>query len=201
MPRVLTPEAVSEFREKLLEVTQKLFADLGEAGVTMREIAAQLQVSPMTPYRYFKGKEEILAAARARAFTQFSKTLEDAYATPGTPLEKAGATGEAYIRFALENPSTYRLMFDIADHDTEKFPELEEAEKRARLTLTRHIPALIEAGIYEGDPVLIGHVFWVMLHGAVTLQLSGKLGPECDMRKILEGAFTALSEGFRPKKG
>ena len=64
--------------------------------------------------------------------------------------------------------------------------------------MTRHIPGLIEAGMMQGDPELIGHVFWVTMHGAVTLQLTGKLDPECNMKTILDSAFAALVRGFAP---
>jgi hypothetical protein len=38
----------------------------------------------------------------------------------------------------------------------------------------------------------------VILHGVVTLQLAGKLDPECDMGKILDAAFGAVSKGLHP---
>jgi hypothetical protein len=42
-------------------------------------------------------------------------------------------------------------------------------------------------------------VFWAALHGAVVLQLAGKLGPECDFETLSNAAFRAISEGFRAK--
>ena len=45
---------------------ERLFAEHGVEAVTMRQLAAALGVSPMTPYRYFKDKDAILAAVRAR---------------------------------------------------------------------------------------------------------------------------------------
>jgi AcrR family transcriptional regulator len=197
MPRTLTQAEVADFRERLCDAAAKLFAERGRDGFTLRELAAQLGVSPMTPYRYFQDKDEILAAVRARAFISFAEALEAAYKTGTDAITRASATGEAYIRFALGDPGTYKLMFDMTQPDSD-YPELAEAAERARLTMTRHIHPLVEAGILEGDPVLIGHVYWVTLHGAVTLQLANKLGPECDMRKILEGAFRALNAGFSP---
>jgi AcrR family transcriptional regulator len=198
MPRTLSTAEVADFRERLCEAAAKIFMEKGEEGFTLRELAAALGVSPMTPYRYFHDKDEILAAVRARAFQQFAHTLEAAYAKGSDPSSRAGSTGEAYIRFALENPGTYKLMFDMTQPDG-GYPELAEAADRARLTMTRHIHPLVEAGLLEGDPELIGHVYWVVLHGAVTLQLANKLDPECDFKKIIESAFDALNRGFAPK--
>ena len=199
MPRTLSVEEVADFREKLCDAAAKIFSEKGEQGFTLRELAAAVGVSPMTPYRYFADKDEILAAVRARAFAEFAQTLEDAYAAPGNPAAQGQRAGEAYIRFALENPGTYKLMFDFSQPDDGKYPELEEAAQRARLTMTRHIDPLIKAGLLEGDPNLIGHVYWIVLHGAVTLQLANKLDPDCDMHTILNAAFRAINIGFSPR--
>jgi AcrR family transcriptional regulator len=196
MPRARTKDEVIDFRERLCDVAAHLFYTRGPQGFTLRELAAELGVSPMTPYRYFKDKDAILAAVRARAFIKFSRALEDAYTGPGDAPARASAAGEAYIRFALEDPTSYKLMFDLSQDDA-AYPELAQAAERARLTLTQHIHPLVEAGILEGDPVLIGHVFWAMLHGAVMLRLAGKL--DCDFTAMVGEAFRALVSGLRPK--
>ena len=80
MPRVLSEADVVEFRERLCDAAERLFADKGPEAVTMRQLAAELGVSPMTPYRYFKDKDDILAAVRTIGFDRFAETLEAAYA-------------------------------------------------------------------------------------------------------------------------
>ncbi|MDB5447081.1 MAG: transcriptional regulator, TetR family, partial [Phenylobacterium sp.] len=51
MPRILTDTDVADFRERLCAAAERLFAAKGLDGVTMRQLAAELGVSPMTPYR------------------------------------------------------------------------------------------------------------------------------------------------------
>jgi hypothetical protein len=53
--------------------------------------------------------------------------------------------------------------------------------------------------ILEGDPELIGHVFWASLHGAVVLKLAGKLGAAYDFDRISGESFRVLFEGYCPK--
>ena len=197
MPRTLSEAEVEDFRDRLCDVASELFAARGREGFTMRDLAGKLGVSPMTPYRYFKDKDAILAAIRARAFNKFAEALEDACAKPGDPARRASAAGEAYIRFALDDPTSYKLMFDLTQDDS-IYPELAKAGERARHTLTRHIHPLVEQGLLAGDPDLIGQVFWAMLHGALMLKFSGKL--DRDFRAVLDGAFRALIIGFRPQK-
>src|SRR5581483_9000155 len=68
VPRPLTDEEVSDFRERLCAAAERLFAEQGPRAASMRQLAAKLGVSPMTPYRYFKDKDDILAAVRASGF-------------------------------------------------------------------------------------------------------------------------------------
>lgn len=199
MPRVLSDHDVADFRERLCEAAARLYAASGPQGVTMRELASALGVSPMTPYRYFHDKEEILAAVRTRAFDRFSEALEKALAGPGTIEERSRAVGKAYVQFALEQSASYRLMFDLSQPSEETNPELVRAMNRARATMSAHVRMLVGEGLLEGDPELIGHVFWAVIHGAVSLQLAGKIDPQYGLEKICEAAGQALIEGFRPK--
>jgi AcrR family transcriptional regulator len=197
MPRVLTHTEVEDFRDRLCEVAAGQFAVRGREGFTMRDLAAKLGVSPMTPYRYFKDKDAILAAIRTHAFNKFAQTLEEACAKPGDAATRAGAAGEAYVGFALDNPTSYKLMFDLSQDDS-NYPELAKAGQRARHTLTRHIDPLVAQGMLAGNPDLIGQVFWSMLHGVLMLKFAGKL--DRDFRAVLDEAFRALIAGFQPQQ-
>jgi AcrR family transcriptional regulator len=176
-----------------------LFDAKGRDGFTMRELASELGVSAMTPYRYFKDKDDILAAVRARAFTRWAEKLEAAFAGASTASEKSEAVFEAYIAFAFGEPAAYKLMFDLSQPDESEYPDLVAATERARATMTDYVRALIRDGILEGDPELIGRVFWASLHGAVVLKLAGKLGAEYDFDRVSGEAFRLLFEGYRKK--
>jgi AcrR family transcriptional regulator len=200
MPRVLTQTDVADFRERLCEAATRLFDAKGRDGFTMRELASEIGVSAMTPYRYFKDKDDILAAVRARAFTRFAESLETAFRNAATAPEKSMAVYKAYIAFAFDEPAAYRLMFDLSQPDEMVYPELIAANTRARATMTEYVRELVRQGILEGDPELIGHVFWAALHGCVVLKLAGKLGPDYDFGRISGEAFRVLFEGYQPKK-
>jgi AcrR family transcriptional regulator len=200
VPRVLTETDLADFREKLIAAATRLFAEKGREGFTMREVAGQLGVSAMTPYRYFKDKDEILAAVRANAFNRFADALENAFGAEGDAVARARKVGEAYIMFAFGDSPSYRLMFDMSQPEEKTYPALVQATARARKTMTDYVRALVAQGMLKGDPILMGHVFWAALHGAVVLQLAGKLGEECDFPTVTEEAFRAIGAGFgRPR--
>src|SRR5262245_10058941 len=68
-PRVRRGNAqdADRLRQDLLAAAMGLFAAEGVEGLSMRAIAHQVGVSPMTPYRYFEDK-----AALLRGMWQFS---------------------------------------------------------------------------------------------------------------------------------
>ena len=78
MPKTLSADDIQQFREAMRGVAENAFATRGAQGVTMRELAKELGCSAMTPYRYFRDKDEILAMVRAAAFNRFAARLEAA---------------------------------------------------------------------------------------------------------------------------
>ncbi|MGD0190999.1 MAG: TetR/AcrR family transcriptional regulator [Rhizomicrobium sp.] len=199
MPKPLSEPKIQEFRDQFCDAATRLFAERGAAGVSIRDLAAAVGVSAMTPYRYFTDKDEILAAVRARAFDRFADALETAHRTSGDSLEKMRSAGRAYVRFAFAESAAYRLMFDTAQPGEERYPDLLRAGTRARATMTRHIDALIADGILEGDPVAIGHVMWATLHGAIMLKMAGKLTTDCRFEQIVEDSFSMFLTAFAAK--
>jgi len=196
MARPLSTDDISTFRARLCAAAEQLFAEHGVENVGIRQLAQALGCSPMTPYRYFRDKDEILAVTRAAAFDRFAEAIEAAGASTGDPVARAVAVGRAYIGFALGQPNAYRLMFDLTQPGEENYPDLARAGERARRTMTAYIEVLVADGLLDGDPVLLGHAFWAAVHGVVSLQLAGKLdgGPGFDaihravMRLMIRGA-------------
>ncbi len=191
MPKNLSDRDIADFRQRLCEAAERLFAEHGTEAVTIRQLAAAIGVSPMTPYRYFKDKDAILAAVRARGFDRHAEALERACReTP--PDRRAAAIGAAYVRFALENPEAYKLMFDIRQASEADYPELVRAGARSRRTMTLHLRDQIAAGALKGDPELIGHMFWAALHGPLMLQFSGMLPAAYDARTLIDALTAAV---------
>lgn len=197
MPRVLSETDVADFRDRLCVAAERLFAERGPDAVTMRQLATELGVSPMTPYRYFQDKEDILAAVRTNGFNRFAEALETAFASVEGARARGAAVGEAYLDFAFEHPQTYKLMFDLNQPREADYPELVAAAHRAHATQTAYVKDLVAAGVLAGDPDEIGLMFWAAIHGAVGLELAGKLPP--GTARTLHGQLAhVLARGLRP---
>lgn len=190
MPRAaLQPQEVEDFREQLCRVATRRFAEYGHAGVSLRQLAAELGCSPMTPYRYFRDREAIIAAVRAAAFARFADAMAAAAATVTDPVARLGRLGEAYLRHARTDPHGYRIMFELAQPRARDYPALDREEARAWAVLRDAVAAAVEAGAVAGDPDIVAHVLWAGLHGLAALDLAGKL--RLKRREVLAGPMMA----------
>ena len=212
MPRALTDKEVVDLKARICREAEKLFAKQGVTGVTMRELAAALGLSPMAPYRYFEDRDAILASVRASAFSRFAAGLERAFQTGTTPVHRTTAMGEAYLKFALKEPDAYHLIFDLTQADESRYPELVKQSRRARDILARQTEDLIAARLAPNEPLLVGYALWSTAHGICMLHLAGKYPNVKDCRQAFEATSRWLFQGFesqlrrqsrtsKPKKG
>jgi AcrR family transcriptional regulator len=201
VPRSLSPSEIEGFRNRLIAVAERLFAEQGPAAVNMRQLADALNVSVMTPYRYFEDKDEILTAVRASGFDRFADALEAAYDAAPDCAGAARAVSEAYMRFAFENPAAYKLMFDLSQPTEDDHPDLARAGARARVIMAAYIQNLLDANLLAGEPEIIAHVFWAAFHGLVVLKLADKIAPHIDFEMLWRELARSLTAGFAPVGG
>jgi hypothetical protein len=64
--------------------------------------------------------------------------------------------------------------------------------------MTRHLEGLAAAGQFDGDPGLVGHMYWAALHGPIMLAFSAKLRPEYDARRLIAALMETLHRGLLP---
>ena len=197
MPRELTEDEVQSFRSRLCDSFIKLFAEKGYSAVTMRALAEDIGCSPMTPYRYFKDKEEILAAVRAAGFRKLSERLEAVAADGASPTQMAERAAKAFLDFARDEPNTYRLMYTNLQPDTEHHPQLEVEITRARRNLARLaeiVPQVRSSGI---DPSAVAQAYWAALHGVIQLHLNDAFDDATRFEEIVSVLLGILIEGGR----
>jgi len=200
LPRPSTPEEISAFRDRVCDAAALLFAEHGVAGVTMRAIAARLGVSPMATYRYFKDKDAILSEVLRRAFERFVAVLDAAGDVEGDAFERARSKCVAYREFALAEPGTYRVMFEMPHPSEATHPEMGEAMEKARATMRRTMAELIAAGLVVGNADVLGHVFWSAIHGPISLYLAGKLAPDQTPKEVIATTIRGLFFSLAPQR-
>ena len=167
----------TEIRKRILDASMQLFVQEGFENVSIRRIADIIEYSPTTIYLYFKDKDEIFFNQHEIGFLMMQEMNKE---LPGiqNPLIRLHKMGENYIRFGLENPEYYDLMFiqkEPMDKLTEMGCEWENGD--AALTLLRNtITECMEKGyIAKMDPVLLSLSVWSTVHGLVSLATRARL--------------------------
>src|SRR5262249_28577647 len=116
-PRLRRPAAARREQEKeslrrmILDVAGELFLEQGYEGFSMRRVAERIGYSATTIYRYYEDKDDLLFAVINEGFSEFARQLRGAAEGARDPLKRLEALGRAYIRFGLENPVYYQMMF------------------------------------------------------------------------------------------
>jgi AcrR family transcriptional regulator len=199
MPKILTPKDVLQFRQRLCDLALKAFAEQGVEGMSLRALAAAAGCSRTTPYRYFKNKEDILAAVRQAQFQRMADDAEEVARTERDPGERLVALARAYLSFALATPDAYRVMYSVAQQDEQRYPQLVRQINRAQRPMMTAVDEAIESGSIKGDPTNIVHVLWAGLHGIISLHLSDKLHMGRNIEELAEVMIRSLSRAVASK--
>ena len=160
-------------RPALIEAALQLAAERGPLGVTLREAARRAGVSHAAPYRHFPDKEGLLAAAATVGFEQLAVALDEETAgkEPGSALM---ATGRAYVRFALQHPGRFTVMFGPSVGDRSQHEALVAAEERTYSLLCERVDGAMRAGVIAvGDVDRVALTLWSTMHGLAALVSSG----------------------------
>lgn len=139
----------------------------GAESVGLRETARAVGVSPSAPYRHFDSRARLLTAVAAEGFRRFFAVLRDARDT--APRENGlAAMGQAYVRFALENPALFRLMFS-PELEKNRDPLLAEAASPALMLLAEVVEPVPRTQPGSIGVATIGS--WALVHGLAHLLL------------------------------
>src|SRR3982751_2385230 len=98
-------------RGALLQEALATIRTEGVEGLTLREIGTRLGVSRTALYRHFADKDALLEAVATEGFRTLRQELLGAWEAGGHGLAGFDQMGVAYVRFAVANPSHYRVMF------------------------------------------------------------------------------------------
>jgi AcrR family transcriptional regulator len=100
-----------DLRAALIEAAEAEIERGGYENLSLRELAASLDVSRAAPYRHFVDRRALLAALAAEGFDELTTIYRKAIAAGNTPRARLAASGRAYLAFAADRPQLFRLMF------------------------------------------------------------------------------------------
>lgn len=183
-------------REELLAETAVMVAEGGVESVTMRGLAQRVGVSRTAPYRHFADKAALLTAVAEDGFKRLQQKMEAA-ANEENVLQSFLQMGQAYIYFAIENPTHYRLMFGSDSFQRAEDEALTAVADEAFIVLQNVIELCQQKGfIKAGDPCLLGYATWAMVHGTASLLIDRQTHDDIDVETFIDITYQTLATGM-----
>ena len=190
-----------DLRRAVLDGALEAIAADGAAALSLREVARRAGVSHAAPAHHFGDKKGVLTAIAIEGFEMLADTTRRTMGRTGDLIEG----GLSYIRFALDHPAHYEVMFRPDLYRTGD-PGVVAARTAGAAVLFGAVRDLLGPGATERD--VFGGVMaaWSWAHGFASLWAGGNVAPAAGERpeavaRRAADAFVRLVEaqGIRPK--
>ncbi len=187
-------------RRALLDAALGIIEADGVAAITMSALARAAGVSSGAPYRHFKSVDAVLVALASEGWSALIAEEQALVDPQAPPLEQFRRAGIATVRFAVQRPIHFRLMFGPVGRrldDPQLAARVAEADART--------DALVEAATRSGEmgpgpaQALAAQA---VIYGLARLLVDGHLSSiSADDAEALAHAVTgALGEGLIPRE-
>jgi AcrR family transcriptional regulator len=165
-----------DLRRELLDASVAIIREGGVESLSLRDVARRAGVSPAAPYHHFATKTDLLSAIALDGFAELRRVMSDARDAEegGSPTARLRAIGEAYVRFAIDHPAHFHLMFRPAAPPPHHEGGAPSDAFRMLLDAVREVVAVPEIGARTTHPALV-LLSWSIVHGAAALVLDGPL--------------------------
>ncbi|SER06555.1 TetR/AcrR family transcriptional regulator [Thalassovita taeanensis] len=100
-----------QLREVLIEETIRFLRGEGLDRFSLRTVARRVGVSAMPPAHHFGSAKGLLTQVAVHGYRMLDAQLANLKPVPGPPQGMLRAHTAAYIRFALDEPELFKLMF------------------------------------------------------------------------------------------
>jgi len=187
-------------REEILAATERLLIWTGDMEqVSIRAVADEVGVTPPSIYLHFADKLELVFAVCEKHFASFDRILEEAAAGSLDPVESLRLRARAYVRFGLEHPEEYRILFMSKPAQT---PEGWSNERLMGNAAFGHLVEAVQRAsdqgtIAPGNPVLIASGLWAVVHGITSLLIANR-GLAWPVDELVDDVVGTHLAGLRP---
>jgi AcrR family transcriptional regulator len=195
-PTARRAETGADLRRAILDRARRLLVAEGYDRLSMRKIAGAVGCSATSIYLHFASKDALTHALIDEGMERLYAALTAAHEPD--PVARLSALSRTYVRFGLDNPEVYQILFQLHPERMERYPA--EQYRRARRNIEVFAAALAEGAAQghlraEPTPDVAANVLWTALHGLVSLliaeridvRLAGDAFVEAAVRQALAG--------------
>ena len=162
-------------RGEILEAAEWLLARYGhDDAVSIRAVANRVGCTPPAIYLHFADKTEMLFEVCTRRFDDLRMRIDAAIEGIEDPLDCLKASSQAYIRFGLDHPEHYRILFmQKAILTPEQWKDLRLTGVSGFERLEARCQAAIDSGVvHVNDARTMALAIWQMAHGIISLMIT-----------------------------
>jgi AcrR family transcriptional regulator len=190
-----TAEAILDAADALLVGSESVDA------VSVRAVADAVGLTPAALYRHFPDKETLLFAVCARHFDRLTDEVAvPAMAAKDDPVDKLLALARAYVRFGVEHPEHYRIMFmRRQDHEPEQYAAERVLETGLFGVTLPVVQRCIDEGRFRadcGDALMVAWVLWMAVHGITTVAVAKPNFPAPSLEDQMAATFDTMVRGL-----
>lgn len=189
-------------REAILEAADRLLVELGsEDAVSIRAVADAVGLTPPSIYRHFDDKSHLLFEVCNVHFQRLEDdVVAPVVATIDDPIEALSQIARDYVRFGLEDPEHYRIMFmGHTDHTPEQYDDKQILQMGCFGSVIEVVRRAVSQGRLRdipGGPVMVAFVLWTSLHGIVATAVAKPNMPAPPVEDQVEAAIDAFVHGL-----
>ena len=155
----------------LLNAAEAVLDRDGIDGVTVRAVAHEAAVSPMSVYNRFDNKEGLIAALAMRALEQLAEAID--VPEDVETVDRFRQACRSYRDFALRHPARYSVIFGAGSPLEDQSSEVARSGRAVFAVLVELIDAMKKT-TPERDSIEDAQIVWSALHGAVTIEQTGR---------------------------
>ena len=120
-------------RDRIADVAGRLFRSEGYGSISMRRVAKELSINPMTLYRYYPTKLAMLSRIWNAIFEDVFNRIDVESRTVANPRQRLTILSSLYVSYWLEHRENYHLVFmssGLSRTDVETFVAEEAAASK-----------------------------------------------------------------------
>ena len=164
-----------DLKEALIQAAVSSITKSGEIEFSLRDLAEKVGVSHAAAYRHFSSKKEILFEIAHDGFLKLNQAFAAILEKEASDIVSLGV---AYVKYAIENPIHFKIMFHPDLKIDVTHPELISVGSQTFLSLKNCVENNKRAGKFGDDSVEdLSIAAWSLVHGLAILAVNGNLKP------------------------
>jgi AcrR family transcriptional regulator len=192
---------MKDTRSRIIAAACAAFERHGLEGLSLRDVAKEVGITPMAIYRHFDNKQALVDALVLDGLAAWS---EIALSVPeAEPLVWLNRLGDAYLDFALRQPRRYEAAFLIESTVARRYPDdfVSGHSRAGTLQLQIIQQAMAQGLLVKTSPIEILIMLASTSQGLLTLYRAGRIaGGEKDFRALFRRVMRRCVEAFRTEE-